>query len=53
MDPDRVARLGFEGWKAGKTLVITGLRNRAGAFAVRFIPRAMARRIAKRLNAAQ
>ena len=53
MDADRVARIGFEGWKAGKTLVIAGLRNRVGAFAIRFVPRAMARRITKRLNAAE
>ena len=53
MDADQVAQIGFQGWKAGKTLVIAGMRNRAGAFAIRLVPRATARRIAKRLNAAE
>lgn len=45
-----VARAGYDGWKEGTRLVIPGARNRFGAFAVRFAPRAVATRVTKRLN---
>jgi short-subunit dehydrogenase len=50
MSADDVARIGFEGWKDGKTLVIAGTRNRIGAFSLRLAPRAMVRKVVKRLN---
>jgi short-subunit dehydrogenase len=50
MTADEVARQGFEGWKAGRRLVIPGARNRFGAMAVKFAPRAFVTRFVKRLN---
>jgi hypothetical protein len=50
MDVDEVARVGFEGWKAGKPLVIAGRRNWLRAFAVRLTPRSVVRKIVRRLN---
>lgn len=50
MSPDRVAQLGFAGWRRGKPIVVPGARNRVGAFAIRFAPRAVARKLVKRLN---
>ena len=50
MSADRVARLGFAGWRGGKPIVVPGARNRAGAFALRFAPRAVVRKLVKRLN---
>jgi hypothetical protein len=50
MTADEVARIGFDGWKAGKILVVAGMRNRIGAASVRFAPRSLVRRIARRLN---
>ncbi len=49
MDSKSVARLGLEGFKAGKPLVITGLRNRLLILAARLGPRRLVARIAKRL----
>ncbi len=51
MTPDDVARIGYEGWKQGKPLVIAGLRNRIGAFVVRLAPRGFVKRGVRRLNA--
>lgn len=45
-----VARIGYDGWKDGKVLVIPGFSNRLGVTVVRFSPRAMVRGIVKRLN---
>jgi hypothetical protein len=50
MTADEVARQGFEGWSAGKRLVIPGLRNRFGAFTVRLVPRRLVPKVVKRLN---
>ena len=45
-----VARIGYEGWKRGKVLVVPGFSNRMGMAVVRFSPRPMVRRVVKRLN---
>jgi short-subunit dehydrogenase len=50
MSVEDVAREGFDGWNAGKTIVIPGFANRRGVAVVRFAPRQMVRRILKRLN---
>lgn len=50
MSADVVARIGFEGWQAGRRLVIPGFRNRLGALAVQLAPRAVVPAIVKRLN---
>lgn len=50
MSADEVAAIGFAGWKDNRTLVIAGLRNRIGAFAIRFAPRRMVTKFVKRLN---
>ncbi len=50
MDVDEVARIGYEGWKSGKTLVVAGRRNRMRAFAVRLAPRAWVRKAVRRMN---
>jgi uncharacterized protein len=47
-----VARIGYEGWKKGRVVVIPGRSNRMGAAMVRIAPRSMVRRIVKRLNSA-
>jgi short-subunit dehydrogenase len=45
-----VARIGYEGWKNGKVLVVPGLSNKVSMSLVRMSPRPMVRRIVKRLN---
>jgi short-subunit dehydrogenase len=45
-----VARAGYEGWKRGDVLVVTGVSNRLGTVAARLLPRRTMRRITKRLN---
>jgi short-subunit dehydrogenase len=50
MNVDDVARVGYEGWKAGRSLVIAGRRNRLRAFAVRLLPRATVLRAVRQLN---
>jgi short-subunit dehydrogenase len=45
-----VARTGFDGWNAGKRLVIPGFRNKLGTFALRLVPRSFVPAIVKRLN---
>ncbi|MGO8753232.1 MAG: SDR family NAD(P)-dependent oxidoreductase [Thermoguttaceae bacterium] len=47
MDVRRVARAGYRGFRAGKVLVVPGLKNRLTIFSLRFAPRAVVRRIAK------
>jgi uncharacterized protein len=51
MTAEVVARLGHQSFRSGRVVAITGLRNQLPALAVRFVPRAVARKIAKRLNA--
>jgi short-subunit dehydrogenase len=50
MDADEVARIGYQGWKAAKPLVIAGRRNVWRAMFVRVAPRAYVRRVVTRLN---
>jgi uncharacterized protein len=50
MTAEQVARIGFEGWNAGRLLVIPGIRNRIGPLAVRLAPRSLVRGTVKRLN---
>lgn len=50
MSSQAVAQAGYSGFRAGQTIVIPGIRNKALAFAVRLVPRAWARRIAGSLQ---
>jgi uncharacterized protein len=50
MNVEDVARAGYEGWAAGKTVVIPGFANRRGTWLVRFVPRALVRRTVKGMN---
>jgi short-subunit dehydrogenase len=50
MSAEDVARIGYEGWQAGKRLVIPGTQNRLGTLLVRFTPRRIVPKITKRLN---
>lgn len=52
MSVEEVARIGYEGWKQGKFLVIAGRRNWWRAMAVRLMPRAYVRRVVRGLNTA-
>lgn len=47
MDPQTVAKQGFDATNAGRPLLTTGLRNKIGAFLTRFAPRMTAARIAR------
>ena len=38
MDAKSVARLGYRGFRRGRVIVIPGLKNKLGAFAVRLAP---------------
>lgn len=49
MDSRTVARMGIEGFKKGKPLVITGLRNHLMVLATRLGPRKLVTRIAKKI----
>ena len=50
MAVDEVARIGYDGWKAGKALVVAGRRNRLRALTVRLAPRSLVRKAVSRLN---
>jgi short-subunit dehydrogenase len=50
LDATIVAKVGYDGLMAGKTLVIPGFRNRILSFGVRFTPRRWVTRIARRMN---
>jgi len=50
MSADDVVRQGLAGLEANKAVVITGKLNWAGAFGIRFLPRATVRRIAGALK---
>lgn len=50
MDAKKVAEAGYTGFHRGKAIVIPGLKNKVGAFSVRFAPRWVVRKIVKRLN---
>lgn len=47
---DFVARAGFDGFRAGKALVVPGVTNRIGTMLVRFSPRAAVRKVVRFLN---
>jgi hypothetical protein len=46
MPSAEVARIGLEGYEAGRAIVIPGARNRAGAIGAKIMPRFVSRRIA-------
>lgn len=50
MDARTVAEAGYQGFRAGKVLVVPGFRNKFGVFSVRFAPRALVRKLVKRLQ---
>lgn len=50
MAADAVARMGVEGYEAGKAVVVAGLSNRLGAVGAQLAPRAWVRRIAGKLQ---
>jgi len=52
MSAQEVARIGHQGFRQGRFVVVPGLRNRLLAFGTRLGPRALVRKIAKRFNAA-
>ena len=50
MTAQQVARAGYRGFRRGKLLVVPGWINYLGSLGVRFVPRSMARGIARRLQ---
>lgn len=50
LDPATVARIGWEGAKRGKRVVIPGLANRILAQSTRIVPRKLATRLARRVQ---
>ena len=50
MKAERVAQAGYRGFRAGKTLIVPGLQNKFAAFAIRFLPRAVVRKLVKHLQ---
>jgi hypothetical protein len=50
MTAAEVARAGHDGFRAGKAIVVPGLRNKLTAFSVRFGPRAVVRKMVKALH---
>jgi short-subunit dehydrogenase len=46
MSSSEVARIGVEGYEAGRAIVIPGAKNRVGAIGSKFAPRFLSRRIA-------
>jgi hypothetical protein len=50
MSAASVARAGYRGFRRGKMLVVPGVRNRLLASMVRFLPRALVRKVVKRLH---
>lgn len=51
LSAERVAEAGYRGLVRGEGVVIPGTLNRLGATAVRFVPRAVVRKVTGRLNA--
>jgi short-subunit dehydrogenase len=51
MPAAEVARIGVDGYEAGKAVVVTGLTNRVSSIASQLVPRWVSRRIAGRLQA--
>jgi short-subunit dehydrogenase len=50
MAPSEVARLGVEGYEAGRAVVVPGATNRLGAIGAQLLPRALTRRLAGKLQ---
>lgn len=50
MDAKTVAKLGYRGFMAGKTIVIPGVMNRLSAFCIRFLPRSLVTRIVRQIQ---
>jgi short-subunit dehydrogenase len=50
-DAKSVARAGYEGFRAGKRIVIPGLLNKVGAQSIRLAPRGLATRVVKGMQA--
>jgi short-subunit dehydrogenase len=50
MDVKTVAAIGYRGFRRGKVIVVPGLSNWLAAFAVRFVPRVVVRKVTKRLR---
>ena len=50
MAPDTVAQAGYDGFRAGDTIVVPGWPNKLGAFLTRVTPRPVARKVAAWLN---
>jgi short-subunit dehydrogenase len=50
MTAEEVARLGYVGMQRGRTVVVTGAKNRLLALASKLGPRALATKVAGRLN---
>lgn len=53
MSAEEVARFGYQAFRQGRVVAVPGFRNKAGACAVRFVSRRVARRIAGAFNAAK
>jgi uncharacterized protein len=49
-DAAAVARVGYEGFRAGKRIVIPGLLNKVGVQSIRVSPRALATRMVKKMQ---
>ena len=50
MSAEEVARIGYDGWQHGKSLVIAGAQNRRRYWLVRILPRSVVRRAARAMN---
>jgi short-subunit dehydrogenase len=50
MDAATVARTAYRGFRAGRTLVVPGVSNKAATFLLRFSPRILTRRLSGWLN---
>jgi uncharacterized protein len=50
MDAAAVARTAYRGFRAGRTLVVPGVSNKAATFLLRFSPRILTRRLSGWLN---
>jgi hypothetical protein len=50
-DPGDVARAGYEGMRAGKTVVVPGLQNKLQTLLVRALPRSVVRSVVRRAQA--
>lgn len=50
-DPRAVARAGYEGMLRGQRMVVPGLLHKAHRFAVRLVPRGLAARVVREINA--